>query len=44
MEFGCIHSKNQEVFGAKGFVSDVSQIADVEYHLQSVLYTSKDIL
>lgn len=43
MEFGCIHSKNQ-VFGAKGFVSDVSQIADVEYHLQSVLYPSKDIL
>lgn len=44
MEFGCIHSKNHEVFGAKGFVSDVSQTADVEYHLQSVLYPSEDIL
>lgn len=43
MEFGYVHSKNQEVFGAKGFASDVSQMVDVEHHLQSVLYTSKDI-
>lgn len=41
--FSCVHSKNHEVFGTKGFASDVNQMVDVEHRLQSVLYTSKDI-